>query len=315
MNRIDVHFHLIPQFYREASANAGRRPAISSGLPAWTPELAFELIEQHGIRTAITSITQPGVHFGDDEDARLLARACNEYAAELGIRYPGRFGAFAVLPLPDIGGALEEIHYALDVLMLDGVVLFANCEGVFLGDTFYDPIFEALDERGAVAFVHPARHPATDKIAVDLPAFAVEYVVDTTRAAANMIFAGTLDRFPKIRFILSHAGGTLPFIAWRLSMSPIIDPNRLGRVTPEHVLSSVGRFWYDTALSVSAHQLAALAALAPADHILFGSDWPFAPEAVTARSVEGLENPAILDPSRRAAVERENALKLFPRFA
>src|SRR6202453_1690671 len=147
--RIDVHFHMIPDFYREAAGGAGRRPAISSGLPAWSPESALGVMERAAIATAITSISAPGVHFGDDQAARTLARRCNEYAAELAREHPARFGGFAVLPLPHIDYSLEEVRYALDTLHLDGVLLFANCQGRYLGDPQFDPLLDELNRRNA----------------------------------------------------------------------------------------------------------------------------------------------------------------------
>jgi predicted TIM-barrel fold metal-dependent hydrolase len=306
--RIDVHFHAVPQFFREATEAAGRRPAISSGLPAWTPELALEVMDRNGIATAITSISQPGVHFGAGAQARALARRCNEYAAECIARRPARFGAFAILPLPDVEGACEEVGYALDVLRLDGIVLFASYGERFLGDPAFDPLLEELDRRASVVFIHPALHPSVSRLQLDLPAFALEYPFDTTRAATNLIFRGALDRFPRIRFILAHAGGTLPYLAFRLAWSPTIDRRRLGEMTPDDVRAKLRHFWYDTALAAGPQTFAALDVVADPSRILFGSDWPYAPEAVTAATVASIDE-------RRTRVLRENALALFPRLA
>ena len=257
--RIDVHFHMIPDFYREAAAAAGRRPALSSGLPAWSPGAALGVMDRAAIATAITSISAPGVHFGDDLAAQTLARRCNEFAAELAREHPARFGGFAVLPLPHIEYSLEEVRYALDTLHLDGILLFANCQGRYLGDPQFDPLLDELNRRNCVTFIHPAPHPGVAALGTDLPQFVIEYVFDTTRAATNMIFSETLLRFPNIRFILAHAGGTLPYIAWRVAHSPQIDPNRFGVIPPESIFAQLEHFWYDTALSVSPQALAGLA--------------------------------------------------------
>jgi len=312
--RIDVHVHFIPQFYREAAAAAGRRPAVTSGLPSWTSEAALGLMERSGIATAITSISAPGVHFGDDLAAQALARRCNEYAAELGRDWPGRFGGFAVLPLPHIEYALEEVRYALDTLRLDGVLLFANCQGRYLGDPYFDPLLEELNRRECVTFIHPAPHPGVAALGTDLPQFVVEYVFDTTRAATNMIYAETLHRFPNIRFILAHAGGTLPFIAWRIAHSPQIDPQRFGDVAPSSIFSQLRRFWYDTALSPTTQSFAGMRGVTDDDHILFGSDWPFAPEVLTHATIAAIDGEASIDGALKGAIARGNAEKLFPRF-
>ena len=263
-------------------------------------------MDRNGIATAITSISQPGVHFGDDAAARALARRCNEDAAGCVERWPQRFGGFAVLPLPDVAGACAEAAYALDALHLDGVVLFASCGDRFLGDPAFDRVLDVLNERSAVVFVHPAMHPTAREIRLDLPLFVVEYVFDTTRAATNLIFSGALDRFPNIRFILAHAGGTLPYLASRLAASPLIDPGRLGGRSPDDIRAKIKHFWYDTALAFGPQTLAVLAAVADPKKILFGSDWPYAPETVTAETVRSLGPAPEL---------RENALALFPRLA
>ena len=306
---------MVPEFYRAATLAAGRAPATSRGLPAWSAATALEIMDRYGIATAILSISQPGVHFDDDAAARALARRCNEFAAECVAARPERFGGFAVLPLPDVAGACAEIAYAFDVLALDGVVLFASCAERFLGDPLFDPVLAALDERNAVAFVHPALHPKARELKLGLPLFVLEYPFDTTRAATNLIFSGALDRFPNIRFVLAHAGGTLPFLASRLATASYVDPEPLHGRTPEYVRAKLRRFWYDTALAFGPQALAALTAVADPEKIVFGSDWPYAPEATTALTVAELDANPALSAQQRAAFARENALALFPRLA
>jgi 6-methylsalicylate decarboxylase len=303
---IDVHFHAIPDFFRDSVIAAGRGPAISTGFPAWSVDESIGVMDRAGIATALLSISQPGPHLGDDRAARLLARQFNEFAAELIERRVGRFGAFAALPLPDIAGAKTELAYALDVLELDGVGLFASYGERFLGDPHFDPLMEVLNERSAVAFVHPNFHPNSRTLKLDIPAFAVEFTFDTTRAATNLILSGTLDRFPNIRFILAHAGGTLPFLAWRLMQVPAID-RRFGALPPEKIAAGVRHFYYDIALSAGPASLAALRAVADPARILFGSDWPYAPETVTGATVAAVDGDL--------AIQRTNAVALFPRFA
>jgi predicted TIM-barrel fold metal-dependent hydrolase len=270
-------------------------------------------MDKHGIAVSVTSISQPGVHFGDGEKAKILARQCNEYAAELMLRWPSRFGAFAALPLPDIDAARLEVEHALDVMRLDGVCMLASYGEKFLGDPYFDPVLDVLNERDAVVFIHPAFHPSSRAITLKLPAFMMEFPFDTTRAAVNMVFSGTLDRFPRIRFILAHAGGTLPYLAWRLAMSPVIDP-RVAHLSPEGVLSQLRRFWYDTALAAGPQTMGALREVADAERIVFGSDWPYCPDLGVAHAVKALDEPTVHDETQRAAIARNNALKLFPRL-
>jgi 6-methylsalicylate decarboxylase len=309
---IDVHFHAIPGFYRDALTAAGRGATISTGTPAWSEAAAREVMDANGIATAMLSISQPGVHFGNDAEARRLARRCNDYFAASTAHEPTRFGAFAVTALPDVEGALAEIAFALDQLRLDGVGLLASYGEKFLGDPVFDPVLELLDERQATVFVHPNFHPASRRIDLGLPGFVVEFPFDTTRAAVNLIFSGALTRFPRIRFILAHAGGTLPYLAPRLEAALAIDPRYVG-ITREQIRSAMRSFWYDTALSAGPAALAALQAVADPSRVLFGSDWPYAPARLVSDSVAGVA--AHLPPHMLEAVERRNALALFPRLA
>jgi predicted TIM-barrel fold metal-dependent hydrolase len=310
--RIDVHFHLIPPLYREAVYAAGRAPAIGR-YPDWTPQLALEVMDRHGIEVALTSLAQPGVGFGTPEAAEALARRCNEYAAELIASWPRRFGAFATVPMRRIRGALEEVAYCLDALAFDGVCLFASYDGKFLGDSAFDPVLHVLDERSAVALVHPGLHPSSRELALPWPAFMVEYLFDTTRAAVNLIFSGAIERFPRIRFILPHAGGVLPYCAWRLAVSPMID-HRLPHLSRDRIYAGLKHFWYDNALSPGEQTFGSLDHVARPDRIVFGSDYPFANPGVIAAAVEA-EESGFLGTDKQAAIDRGNALALFPRHA
>jgi 6-methylsalicylate decarboxylase len=306
--RIDVHFHLIPRFYSEAAYAAGAGPAIGR-YPDWSPELALEVMDAHAIELAFTSLAQPGVEFAAPEAARALARRCNDYAAELAARWPARFGGFAVVPMREPRDAVAEIGYALDELKLAGVCLFASYGGKFLGDGEFAPAFEGLDARAAIVFVHPALHPSSRSLDLPWPAFMMEYLFDTTRAAVNLVFGGALERFPRIRFILAHAGGLVPYFAWRLSVAPMIDA-RLPQIPRAAILARLRRFWYDVALSPAAETLACLAATAAPERIVFGSDWPFANAAVLAAALDTYVS-APIDDRQRLAIDRGNALALL----
>ena len=310
--RIDVHAHMAPQFYRDALREAGRVPTSGARIE-WTPELALETMDAHGIAASIVSISFPGVHFGDDRAARALARRCNELAADLGRRWPGRFGAFAVLPLPDLDGSLAELGFALDELELDGVILLASYAGKFLGDPHFEPLLAELERRGAAVLVHPGMHESSRSLELPWPGFMLEFVIDTSRAAINLLFSGALERFPGIHFILAHGGGVIPYVAWRLSLAPVISP-LVPQWPQEKIFAGLRRFWYDTALCADRHALPALLETAAPERILFGSDWPYAPARITGLSIEGLrEAPGVTD-RLRSGIERDNALKLFPRF-
>jgi predicted TIM-barrel fold metal-dependent hydrolase len=310
--RIDFHFHLIPEFYRDAVYEAGTGPQIGS-YPDWSPERALEVMDAHSIEVALTSLAQPGVQFGAPENARALARRCNDYAAELIARWPKRFGAFAVVPMWEMRDAIAEIGHALDVLKLQGVCLFASYGERFLGDPHFDPLLEELDRRAAVVFVHPALHPSSRNLALPWPGFMMEYLFDTTRAAVNLVFSGATERFRRIRFVLAHAGGLVPYFAWRLSVSPMIDP-RLPQVPPDQVFARLGHFWYDTALSPTPPTMACLAGVARPEQIVFGTDWPFANAKVIAEAFKFHATAALGAGLQRDAIDRTNALSLFPQL-
>ncbi len=311
--RIDVHFHLIPQFYQDACYAAGAGPAIGR-YPDWSPELALEVMDRFDIAVALTSLAQPGVQFCTPAEGKALARRCNDYAAELNARWPRRFGALATVSMWTQADAVEEIGHALDTLKFSGVSLFASYDGKFLGDAAFDPAMEALNSRDAVVFVHPGTHPTNKLLDLPWPGFMMEYLFDTTRAVVNLVFSGALEKYPRIRFILPHAGGLVPYFSWRLSVSPMID-RRLRQMTQEEVFSLLKRFWYDNALSPGAQTWGCLENVAAMDQIVFGSDWPFANVRVTESAIKTYEALDAIAPAQRAAIDRGNALRLFPQFA
>lgn len=274
------------------------------------------MMDRQGIGTAVTSISSPGVHFGD-AFAGDLARRYNEVAARLLRDHGARFGAFATLPLPDVDGALRELGHAFDVLRVDGVVLLASqSDGRYLGDPQFDALSAELQRRRALVFIQPTIPKSSEAIPIGVPRFATEFTFDTTRAAANLIWTGTVERFPDVRFILSHAGGTTPFLAWRwslLDLHPTIGPDLASRA-PRGVMRYLRQFHYDTALSANPHALRSLCELVGPERILFGSDFPFAPEPVTRASIDGLAAFAAFDAAARRLIERDNALAPLPRL-
>jgi predicted TIM-barrel fold metal-dependent hydrolase len=308
--RIDVHHHILPPGYVAALADRGITTGGGYTLPAWDISSTLELMDRHGIATAITSISEPGIYFGGQGLARDLARLCNEYSARLVQDYPHKFGAFAVLPFPDVDSAVRELEYALDTLKLDGIVLFSNIEGRYPGDPAFDALFTELNRRKAVVFVHPTTPAINANLKLNLPPFLVEFVFDTTRAVANLVYSGTLERCPDIRFILAHGGGTVPYLAYRISYGQVMIPG-----APQGVLSYLKQFYYDTALSATPYALPSLQELVDASHILFGSDYPFAPEIATGFTVQGIQRFDRFDAQARMTVERWGALALFPRLA
>jgi 6-methylsalicylate decarboxylase len=312
--RIDVHHHILPPEYVGALAKLGVSGGGDVPFPRWDAASTLAMMDRQGIALAVTSISAPGIHFGDDRAARELARRCNELSAKLVAEHPARFGAFAVLPLPDVDGALAELAYAFDVLRLDGVVLLSSYgDGVYLGDPRIEPVLAELDRRAATVLVHPTVPRTSESLRLAMPGAAGEFVFDTTRSAMNLIFSGTLERLTRWQLILSHAGGTLPYLTGRMMLMATFP--HLAEKMPRGVLHYLRQLHYDTALSANPFALRCLRELVGPDHILFGSDFPFAPEPVAKLSIDGIASFDGFDAAARARIERDNALALLPGVA
>jgi predicted TIM-barrel fold metal-dependent hydrolase len=303
-HRIDTHTHIVPPDY---GAWLRRRGVEAGGLPIpdWSVDAALAVMDERKVRTSIVSVSTPGVHFGDDHEARDMARAVNEYAAKLARKHPDRFGFFATLTLPDVEGSLAELAYAFDTLKADGVVLLANTHGEYLGAEAQAPLFDELNRRSAAVFLHPAQLPGP--AAPGIPPYAVDFLLDTTRAATRLVQSGTMKRCPNIKVILSHAGGFVPYAAHRIAVTTSPADVRGG-------LAQLKRFYYDVALSSSPAALPSLLAFAQPDHVLFGSDWPHAPRQVGGL-FESMYESYPLSEVQRASIDRGAAERLLPRFA
>jgi 6-methylsalicylate decarboxylase len=298
--RIDVHHHVMPPQYADDS------------MPIRVPDTETQLqsMDKWQIRTAITSLT-PRVVLKNLHRLRQVARTCNEFQARMALEHPSRFGSFALLPLPDVDGALEEITYALDILHLDGVGLFSSVNDRYLGDPLFDPIFDELNRRSAVVFIHPTHCEAPTETNLHAPPFVVEYVFDTTRAIVNLIFTGTLKRYPDLRLIVAHGGGAVPFIAQRISM--LEDHRRAKGVTD--VIPTLRALYYEIASTTAGYALRSLQEIADPMNILWGSDLPFVYGKRLQEEVDHWEEYDGFSADQRMAVEQQNAIRLFPRFA
>jgi predicted TIM-barrel fold metal-dependent hydrolase len=243
------------------------------------------------------------------DTVRKLARECNEYAAGLRRDFPGRFGNFAAMPLPDVDGALAEAEYALDVLKADGIGLLSSYGAKYPGDPSFKPLFAELNRRKAVVFVHPT---SPQCCATSLPGIAAsldEFMFEITRTITSMLFGGTFSQFPDIRFIFTHAGGTTMPISARIQAFGARH-HEFDAAVPDGVIAELKRLHYDIANSTNPSAMSALMNLVPVSQILFGSDTPYVPIAVTAKGFDAMT----LADDVRAAINRGNALKLFPRL-
>ena len=278
-------------------------------------------MDRHSIQTSIFSITAPGVCVvKDPNQARALARKCNEQIADICATNPARYGFFATVPsLLDTEGAIEEIKYALETLKADGICLFTRYgDGMqYLGNPAFKPVWKVLDDYKAVVFVHPTHPTDTRTVNAFVPQATLDYPHETTRAAVDMITQGTVQTYAAhCRIILSHAGGSLPFLAARpansVAHSTFAKRNGLD-ITPEQFYEAARRFYYDCATAGSSIQLTALLSFVSADHVFFGSDFPYAPIGAIDRHIQ-LNDEYAYPAGVQEAVMRGNAIKLLPRL-
>ena len=302
---IDVHHHISPPTYAEALME---RKLFPKPLTGWTIEKTLADMDEASVSTAMNSIVAPGVWFGEPDQARRLARECNDYAAKLVVDFPGRFGNFATLTLPDIDGSLKEIEYVFDTLKADGILLFTSYGDKWLGDPFFAPVFEELNRRQAVVFTHPTNNACCANLLPDISSAEIEYGTDTTRAIVRMVYSGSAKRYPNIRMIFSHGGGTMPYLIGRFV-------NRVSRgssARDQHDFQAeVSRFYYDTAQTFNPVPMTALKQVVPMTQILFGTDYPY---RSSLESTKGLIAGKAFDPKELEMVKRGNALNLLPRL-
>ena len=311
--RIDVHSHYLPPGYLEAATAAlNGLPDGMPFMPDWKAETTVAMMDRQGIATAMLSVSSPGVHFGNDEAARTLARSVNEFATRTAQDYRGRFGVFASLPLVNIDAALEEIDYAVRVLRTDGFVMLTNYGGFYLGDPKFDPIFDELNRRRATIFVHPTSPPCWEHIGLGLPRPMIEFPFDSTRAVTNLVMSGTLERCSNIKLIVPHAGGTLPFLARRIARMALLVKSEDG--PKGDLIGTLQRLFYDTATASGDNSIASLLTLVDSSRILFGSDYPFVPEGGVAQTTKELSSSRLLSAADRRAIDYGNAQALFPRL-
>ena len=311
---VDIHHHIYPPRYRADNIDRIVKDlmiAPASFYLGWSVERAIEKMDQAGVAAAINSMSTPGVWFDDGEAGRTRARECNEFGARLIGDYPGRFGMFAAIPLPDAEGSLREIDYALDVLKLDGIGLLTSYAGRLLGDPLFAPVFEELNRRKAVVFVHPTMS-CCGNLSPGISPPILEYPMDTTRTIASLLLAGTFARCSDIRFVFCHGGGVLASVFNRIIAAvQRMKPDERAVNLPKGPEYELQRQYYDLAsVAFNPAAIAALRKLFPTSQFLYGSDEPFNSTVAIAGAVQKLD---FSDDDLRA-IRRGNALRLFPRL-
>jgi predicted TIM-barrel fold metal-dependent hydrolase len=306
--RIDVHHHTVPPFYTKVM----EKEILATGhpLPTWTPAASIETMDKNGIATSMLSPMTRVVQdsFSDkSERARNLARQNNDYTQQLVRDYPGRFGHFAALPLPDADGSLREMEYAFDTLKADGISLWTSYGDKWPGDPVFAPVYEELNRRKAIIFIHSAPPICCRALQPGVIDSVVEYDFDIARAVVSYLKSDSFRRYPNIRFIFPHSGGTLPVLANRVTESL---PEKRSEKETADLIDEVKQLYFDVAHATYPAPLSALTKVVPMSQILFGSDYPIVQYPVSAGPLDHFGFSA----SDMQAINRGNAERLFPRL-
>jgi predicted TIM-barrel fold metal-dependent hydrolase len=326
--RIDLHHHYTsPEwfaFLTEHHEKSYPFPGLRT-LSKWSAAAGIEAMDAGGVQTAVLSTTTPGVWFGDVAEARRMARNMNDFGAEIVRAYPGRYGLFGVLPLPDIDASLNELVYVLDTLKADGIGVLSSYGTKWLGDPSFEPVWAELNRRKAVVFSHATAPaccrgfvmPSIDKTAKSDAAAqtdeetTIELNTDTARTIVSLIESGTAGRYPNVRFIFSHAGGTIPALAGRYLKAQATAKALAAPAPPDSRLDHLRRFYYDTAGSANPVQLQAMKMIVSPSQLVFGTDFPWGTPAAIAAGLAGCG----FSDAELAGIDRDNALRLLPQFA
>jgi predicted TIM-barrel fold metal-dependent hydrolase len=304
--RIDAHAHVTPQSYIDAvpapGGNLPKPPVVSA-------EALLQMMERYAIDAAVISTGPPGAFFGDQGRANEIARLANEEIAAVVNANRDRFAGLAMLPLPDPDATVAELAHALDHLGFDGVLLLSHVAGTYLGDPVWEPLYAELDRRGAYVFLHPTV-PANG-VPLSHPGWLYEFPFDTTRALANLIYSGTFERHPKIRWQVAHLGGATSVLADRIGSLAAREPDK-AEAAPAGAAEYLSRLYYDTGLANAELPYRAAAMLASADHLVFGTDWPYL--AMPDELGDPAPGLSFLDDAERAELDGANIGALVPRF-
>jgi 6-methylsalicylate decarboxylase len=317
--RIDVHSHLIPDFYKQAMDNYGEKGDGGIATPSWSISSALKFMDKFGIAVQVVSLSEPGFAFLPDRAARVsMGKKINEYIrdelihAPVGSAHYRRFGGFAAIPLAntndpaEVASASAEAIRAIQILGLDGIGLFTNYNGVYLGDPKLEPLMRALNDLGAYVCIHPVAPPVASTLS--MPAFVLDFPFETTRAVANMFYKGIFQRYPNIRWQLPHAGGTIPYLSYRSGLA-------VGNTNPNQ--SPYANLFFDTALSAAPAAMSAVRKITDVSHVLLGTDFPYSGITYSLK-LAGDPNAELnesFNPNERKQVDRTNALAQLPRLA
>lgn len=303
---IDVHHHILPpEYVRLIGREAIGRPAPGGKMPDWDVASSLQMMDKFGIRTAVVSVSAPGLWQGEIARAKRAARVSNEFAAQMVADHPERFGYFAAIPLPDMPAALAELKHAVETLKCDGICLMTNYDNRYLGDSAFQPLLAEANRRRLPVYVHPTVCSCDLDVLPGIPASMIEFPHGTTRTIVSLLASGAFTRYPDIRFIFSHAGGTLPFLVERIMARAFAQPGWREQLRG---------LYFDTASSANLSVFEPLLRMTTAKRILLGTDFPFVPAAGMQSTLDGLQTLGLSTMELRD-IERDNARTLFARLA
>ena len=305
---IDVHSHLITPEFVSALESEGRLMDEGFPLPKYNVENHLRWMDEAGVETSVLTLAAP------QPSSAEVVRQTNEVAARIKKQHPGRFLFCAALPLPDVSKAIEEAKYALDVLKADGIKLATNVDGQYLGAPELDTLLSVLNERKAVVILHPHRpEPVNQQVMQQTPLAMQEYLSETTRAVSNMISRNVLARYNNIKVVVPHCGAYLPLAIPRMkSLTPVMQANKMvGEIDYEANLRTL---YYDLAGAHSPEVIRMLLSITTPDHLLYGSDYPYAAPQVLTQSLARMKQYLTTEPDLAPFKEMilwKNALWLF----
>ncbi|MCX7311751.1 MAG: amidohydrolase family protein [Alphaproteobacteria bacterium] len=297
--KIDVHHHFVSPDHREYLSKR------KVNAPKWSAQMSLDDMDKSGIATSVLSPATPGTWWGEAEDSRKMNRIINDFGAKLVRDHPGRFGLFATISPPDADGSLKEIEYAFDILKADGISFFTSYGGKYLGDASFVPVYAELNRRKAVIYVHPAIPACCSDVVPGIPVGSIEYATDSTRTIAHLVFSGMSQKYPDIRWIFSHSGGTLPFLTARFIQQQKVQKNPH---LPNGPMPEFQKLYYELAQGHTKAQLSALFEMVQVSQVLYGTDYPYREGADTN---EGIANWRF-NAAELRSIEVETARKLLP---
>ncbi|RDL35274.1 Uncharacterized protein BP5553_07205 [Venustampulla echinocandica] len=321
--KFDVHSHVVPPIYKEALIKAKYPVDAATGLvftdgfpvPDWTLANHIATMNTNGVNYSTISISAPGANFyaGQKNKMLTLVRSLNDAMASYTTQYPTRIGAMCILPLPYIEASIAEIVYCLDTLKFDGVGLYTNADGTYLGDRALDPVFDLLNARGATVFVHPSK-PCSGSVSLGYPDPMIEYPFESVRAMENLLLTGQRSQYSNMSIIFPHGGGALPYLATRIA--GLASLPFMGGLSVPDSLNQFKGYLFDTASSTSVVQLIAMKQFfGSVSGIVTGTDFPYVPQAQAAAGLASTKANGQFTDDEMGSINNANAFRVFPKVA